>query len=414
MSRSNYISRLPSEMVLHIFEDALPGLLLREGRVHFQAIRSVCSQWRLLSLSSPVLWSSLALHQNEVVSFASATVAAQRWLSRAGPSIPLELQLADLSCRGISKEDTTALVDLIIQHQSQWKLLSLAGIGRCLWEVFRKTPSTGWTNLRMLDVWTHDLFDDGQKVGLRVLQDSPSIQCTSMEELHLCIMPETELAPRDFAFISAYAHLRTLFLYMEDAFVSHSEPLTVTISLPSLEILSITSPDVSLLHHLDTPSLSNLELRPRCHDPEDHNDTLQNFITRCAKLHSVSICGIAECVIWMLPILSARPTIASVTIEPWSNLSSVGQLLDDTTWSNTWCPNLRKLTYVVVSTASTGEDEHQIQLWMSLAAFLRRRKDLGRARLDSLIIKYKYPEANFPYETFESLDVGQLSVMLPW
>ncbi|KAH6886692.1 hypothetical protein BKA70DRAFT_1334831 [Coprinopsis sp. MPI-PUGE-AT-0042] len=49
---SDHISVFPPEILLHIFKPALPGPLLREGRLHFQVIRSVCSEWRLLSFSS--------------------------------------------------------------------------------------------------------------------------------------------------------------------------------------------------------------------------------------------------------------------------------------------------------------------------------------------------------------------------
>ncbi|KAH6886710.1 hypothetical protein BKA70DRAFT_1334884 [Coprinopsis sp. MPI-PUGE-AT-0042] len=118
---------------ISVFKHALPGPLLREGRLHFQAIRSVCSEWRLLSFSSPALWSSLAVQHIGGDLFPYIGNAVKKWLSRAGPSLPLEIRL-----------DSQALCELVIHYQPRWKSLFFCGTGRCLWDVFQKAPSSNW------------------------------------------------------------------------------------------------------------------------------------------------------------------------------------------------------------------------------------------------------------------------------
>ncbi|KAH6886709.1 hypothetical protein BKA70DRAFT_1444206 [Coprinopsis sp. MPI-PUGE-AT-0042] len=236
MSLCDHTSCLPAEILLEIFKRALPGPLRQEGRFHFQSIRSVCSEWRLISFSSPILWSSLALFDYEIEPSVSAATAAGRWLSHSGPSIPLELHLVYISYKGTPNEDYATFSNLIIRYQSRWKALLICGAGRCLWDSFNNAPSTGWTNLQKLSVWTRSLVDGSRKAGLQVLQACTSIQSTLLQHLQLFVFSEPVVRPADIGFISTMPISGRVILTMHQARVEASESSTTMITLQSLEL----------------------------------------------------------------------------------------------------------------------------------------------------------------------------------
>ncbi|KAH6886661.1 hypothetical protein BKA70DRAFT_1236344 [Coprinopsis sp. MPI-PUGE-AT-0042] len=414
MSLCDHTSCLPAEILLEIFKRALPGPLRQEGRFHFQSIRSVCSEWRLISFSSPILWSSLALFDHEIEPSVSAATAAERWLSRSGLSIPLELHLVYISYKGTPNEDYATFSNLIIRYQSRWKALLICGAGRCLWDSFNNAPSTGWTNLQKLSIWTRSLVDGSRKAGLQVLQACTSIQSTLLQHLQLFVFSEPVVRPADIGFISTYAHLRTLHLTMHQARVKASESSTTMITLQCLELLHMTCSELVLLNHLNTPALSKLTLRLVYSNPKAQDTIVRSFLDRNTKVHSVSLCGSWKTTAWMLPTLSDRPNLSKVTIEPLQNVLYVDGLLPDASWWNTWCPNLRELKLVVVSKGSIGEDEGQMKILTWFAAVLKRRIDWGHKRLVRLVFKCDSSMTSFPYELFGDLDIGEICVIVPW
>ncbi|KAH6887303.1 hypothetical protein BKA70DRAFT_72488 [Coprinopsis sp. MPI-PUGE-AT-0042] len=412
---SDHISVLPPEILLQVFNHALPGPLLREGRLHFQAIRSVCSEWRLLSFSSPALWSSLAVQHIGGDLFPYIGNAVKKWLSRAGPSLPLEIRLVDTSLGGMSEKDSKALCELVIHYQPRWKSLFFCGTGRCLWDVFQKAPSSNWINLRELAVWTYRLRDDLGRGGVEVLSRIPSIQLVPVQVLHLTVVTGNIIVATGILnVISTYTYLKTLSLTTPQAHVQPSDS-SATMVLPFLELLSIAGQDFTILHHLNTPVLAELKVH-LLHDVGSQalDTDLHGFLTRSTNLYSISLRGNGKHMAIMAPTLCARPTITSVTLQPWPD--GLGDHIPprNMSWWDSWCPNLRELTVVVQSANSILENEKEMKLLTSLVSFLHGRKTIGRRRLTRLVFKNSYGATDFPYEIFGTLDVGKLDVMVRW
>ncbi|KAH6886658.1 hypothetical protein BKA70DRAFT_1334748 [Coprinopsis sp. MPI-PUGE-AT-0042] len=403
MSRNNHISCLPPELLVYIFKKALPVPLLKEGRLHFQAIRSVCSHWRLLSFSSPALWSSLSLTCSGGNLYPSPADSAEKWLAHAGPSIPLDLHLVNASRgtdSGLCKNDCEALESLIARHRPRWRSLCIIGAEPAFWNIFQQAPPSDWANLRKITTSTLHLRNGAGVKGIETIRRMSSIQSTPLQHLHLHIDAANSTAT-DFNFISAYTHLRRLSITKH----SPSKIPRVTNTLPQLEVLCIVTRDLNLLSDLHTPALCELEIQLLYGGRGNQDGILRDFLTRCPNLLSVGLRGNREPMIWMAPTLSARPTITSVVIEPWPSIP-----LDD----ETWCPNLRDLTVVVHPKISILEDEDELGLMRSIASLLQRRNQRGRTGLDRLVFKCLYRAKNLPCEIFETLDIGKVDIMVPW
>ncbi|KAH6886653.1 hypothetical protein BKA70DRAFT_1444150 [Coprinopsis sp. MPI-PUGE-AT-0042] len=216
----------------------------------------------------------------------------------------------------------------------------------------------------------------------------------------------------DIHFLSSYTHLKTLVLYIQKDALQAAESPGVVTSLPHLEDLHFAG-DLTLLQYLDTPSIYKLAVSLEANRAAQDN-ILRNFLARCTRLHSISLLVHHIHTAWMLPALSGRPNIRTVTIGSWPEIP-YGDALpgENTAWWDSWCPNLEELTFVVASDASIPEDELQMDHLTSLASFLRRRSESGRRKLDRLVFRNGPGACNFPYEMFETLDIGKVTVMVP-
>ncbi|KAH6886689.1 hypothetical protein BKA70DRAFT_1334828 [Coprinopsis sp. MPI-PUGE-AT-0042] len=384
----DYTSNLPPEVLVHIFGLLSRGPLGKKGRLHFQAIRSVCSTWRLICFSSPFLCSSLAVNYNNNHSLSYGKVV-EGWFSRAGPSMPLELLLLVTSSRGMSKEDSVALSDLL-------------------------APSSDWKNLRKLSVWTYRLYDNGRGVGIEVLRRATCIQSTPLQDLRLTIDEASTTPADDLKFIAGYTHLRKLVLRVPRSDIQADSNSPISISLPRLGFLSITGPNITILCHFDTPSLTDLEVHLRYLDQDNQEIILRHFLAQCPLVRSVILRSNNQQAEWMLSTLCAQPSITSVTIQPWPSARDGHEISHDAPWLNSWCPNLRELTVVIQSAKLISEDENEMTLLASVVSFLERRKELGQGRLDRLVFKCLECATEFPYDMFTTLGVGRVDVMGPW
>ncbi|KAH6887287.1 hypothetical protein BKA70DRAFT_1332768 [Coprinopsis sp. MPI-PUGE-AT-0042] len=410
MPRNDYISCLPPEILVHIFKHALPGPLFRDGRLHFQSIRSVCSDWRRSSFSSPILWSSVVVSHFQ----AGDILSAERWFARAGPSIPLELQVLGTSLSGMEIKHA-ALTSFVTRHQSRWKYLSIIGAGPILWDIFNQAQSSDWVNLRKLHVPTFELYDRLGGSGIGTLQRLTAIQSTPLQELRLYIVSPHTIAAPDIHFISTYIHLRTLLLNVPEGCMRASNS-SALITLSCLEHLSITTPDLIILCHLDTPALSELTLHLMKSGREPQVDSLRDFLAQCRMLHSVNFCDMSDGkdMDWMLPTLSTNSRVTAVTVSPWPKPSHADETSQNTPWWDTWCPNLRSLTVGLRSRGSILKDEYEMKVLNSVKSVLRRRDDVGMTVLDSLVFRNSHGATDFPYNMFETLGVGKFDVMVPW
>jgi F-box-like len=151
----NVDNAIPTEILTEIFVQALPPRLDEDGRLAFQSIRSVCSTWRNLAFSSPIFWSSISVdHRISDSKPNSESISRlERWFSRSGSAMPLELEFLD---PGERLQDTEPLRSLILHHQQRWKCLSLCMEPECFWDVVTGPPTSNWLNLHTLTIWLYD------------------------------------------------------------------------------------------------------------------------------------------------------------------------------------------------------------------------------------------------------------------
>ncbi|KAH6887293.1 hypothetical protein BKA70DRAFT_1332780, partial [Coprinopsis sp. MPI-PUGE-AT-0042] len=138
----------PPEILSEIFQQSLPIRLDRDGRLAFQAIRSVCSRWRSISLSSPALWSSISviIEYGDPICYPPLIEA---WFSRSGSSIALELEYLDHTMSSASSRDKASMQALIRHYRHRWRYLSLCIDTDCFWDCILSPPalSTDWIHL---------------------------------------------------------------------------------------------------------------------------------------------------------------------------------------------------------------------------------------------------------------------------
>ncbi|KAH6886646.1 hypothetical protein BKA70DRAFT_97581 [Coprinopsis sp. MPI-PUGE-AT-0042] len=421
---------LPPEIVLEIFQQSLPTRLDKDGRLAFQCIRSVCSRWRSISLASPVLWSSIAVvHDSGPLSHDDGGIPAllEGWFSRAGSSIPLELDYMDAP--SLESERNAPMTALIQRHQSRWKYLSLCLSPKCFWDIILSPPSPDWSNLRFLTLWIFDFKD------LTPAQCSQRLDAvgnfTSLKRLFLndddrykherpygpITLPELHIQLDDIfdshhmLLISAYTCLTRLVL---EGCVDYKSRLSPTdhLSLPSLLILSYSRHDPCFLQYLTTPSLTTLDIHldPDFDDSQDGPQILSAFLTRCTN--TLQMIGLnsgfnTSAIAAILPLLSVRPSVVRLTLDAWPSDLETGASPEHA--EKDWCPNLQELAVSFQS----GE-RVELERMATLAAFLQRREDSGYTELEMLTIRKGAGAAQFPYDLFENVRLGKLRVMIPW
>ncbi|KAH6886650.1 hypothetical protein BKA70DRAFT_1334735 [Coprinopsis sp. MPI-PUGE-AT-0042] len=427
---------LPTEILLEIFRQSLPRRLDTKGRLGFQAIRSVCSRWRSISFSSPELWSSLSVTCEGKKPDGVQLPRLEQWLSRSGLSTPLELhfQYEDFTLEMMLPEDEISMRNLIRHYQPRWRYLSLCIEPRCFWDSILSPPSTDWINLQTLTLWVFDfnhLSSERYPRGLDQLtsitslrrlfieDDSPYTHQThygpvDLAELHITL---DEVSRSDHVrLISSYAQLTKLTLV---ATLYHELDLAPDehINLPFLSSFSYTTDDLSLLHHLTTPALVNLELSFLTSLPTAE-EALTPFLARCTSaLQTISLTE-ASFLAKALPTFSVRPSLTEISLDAWPLDATDNILAEPDHAVDAWLPNLRQLTVSMGPKRSTGSSEAtkdlELEQMSDLAKFLLQREDRCQMGLERLIVHKRSRAIKFPYELFERIDLGELRVMVPW
>jgi F-box-like len=426
---------LPNEILLKIFQQSLPFPLNEAGRRSFQYIRSVCPRWRLISFSSPVLWSSISAWQGFDVRFFPRL---NKWFSRAGLAIPLELE-----CLGLYSKDQEPMEALIGRFQSRWKYLNLCPYARCLWNCVLSLPSTNWINLQTLEIrtyFTDNLSQDIISARLDALSSILSLQRLVLQDyIDSSIAPKRTYGPTTLRelqlnfhgdiftdihvhLISGYTNLTALVLH--EATSSRLQEPPGDLTLPFLLHLSYTGSDLTWLKYFTTPVLASLDIDLKPDDEEreledaelltpydgfDVGDILGLFVGQCfATLHILKLnTNSDEWAIWgMKPYLCLNPNLSDLTLDTWE--LTTGSMLES--GNSPWCPGLRCLT---ILQPPSGLRMKQMEL---VAACLRRRAELGAADLESLTIQRREERdpQPFPYHLFEDLPVRRFSVTVPW
>ncbi|KAH6887284.1 hypothetical protein BKA70DRAFT_1332765 [Coprinopsis sp. MPI-PUGE-AT-0042] len=331
-------SAIPAEILLEIFQQLLPHRLDEEGRLAFQVLRSVCSWWRSVAFSSPILWSSISLEAsaqpNELSSQDCCFPVLEAWFARSGPTIPLELEYADNAAFSMHPANRASIKALIRRYQPQWKFLSLCVSPICFWDIVFEPPAYNWDNLNTVGLWLYDFIAVGaERVsrGFDALYKMPSLRCLvvedhdvfkytrhfgpiNLEELHFTI---DSFAIDQANIICGYQRLTKLTIITP---LQHALRLSRDdhFALPSLLSFTYISCDFALLRHFTTPALANLEIEMSCGTSVHGDELLSGFLTRCTSaLRSIAISIDAEeaFVAQVLPLLSIQPSLEHLTLD---------------------------------------------------------------------------------------------------
>jgi hypothetical protein len=406
-----------------------------DGRLAFQAIRSVCPEWRAVSLSSPILWSSLSVscQLSDHDQHAADIGRMNGWFSRSGPVCPLELEFVEES---ISKEHRRlgdAFEAFIQRYQHRWRFLSLRLDPSSWWDVLFRPPSLNWSSLQTVKLWAYHLTKAGDEETRNVfleLQKMPALRCIIVEDdTDLTFQERYSLAVRqDIYFfveelhlildnfhishgriISSYQNLTTLI-------VAHLQPVSLRtedhFDWPTVSSFTLGADHLTLLNHLTIPNLVKLaiQLTPIFKESDRDSRILSGFLARSDTyaLRSVTIdCNWDEKFLAKaLPTLANIPKLEHLDLSKWP--SDWAMAFARETSKEDWFPSLKRMTI------SMGFHDLEVQRMKELAVFLRRRGDFGLAELKALTVHRRRRAAEFPYELFKDVGVAKISVMVPW
>jgi F-box-like len=420
---------IPAEILSEIFQKSLPRQLDRNGRIAFQTIRSVCPRWRTVSLSSPILWSSVctSCRLSDQGQDAPDIKCMDEWFSRAGPVLLLELDFTDLSNSGRYSKVTEALEAFIRRYQHRWRFLSLCLNPNCLWDVLFRPPSLNWSNLHTFKLWAYDFMHvDNKRArhGLLELQKMPALRCIIVEDISEytfqerygpATVEELRLLLDDFGIkqgrlISSYQNLTTLELILPDESLL---PPDDHYHWPTITSFTFNAYSVDLLDHLTLPHLVRLELQlyPIPREGDDRSTILLSFLARSGtkSLKSIRMDSHSDegFVSQVLPTLATILHLTDIDLDLWPSDQEIYSREEHS--KEEWFPNLRNMT---ISTAS--EDLVEVECMQSLVVFLRHREDAGLAELKMLTIRRREGAAGFLYEVFNRVNIGKIFVMVPW
>ncbi|KAH6910908.1 hypothetical protein BKA70DRAFT_48478 [Coprinopsis sp. MPI-PUGE-AT-0042] len=411
-----------------------PPQLDQKGRQTFQKIRSVCPRWRSICLSSPVLWASISVtcekggkgNKLEYIRLLDG------WLLRAGPSIPLGLQYTDPAASSMQDEDKAAIKALIWRYQPRWRSLSLFIESECFWSALFNPPPSNWISLRTLSLWTYDFLCVGAEKaskGYDALAKMSMLRCLSVEhhgvhgntrQFGPSDLPELRITVDFFSIdqarlITSFHRLTTLVLVAASGHISILS-LNEHLVLPSLLSFSYHAGDVSLLCHFITPALVYLAIKLYPEPELDYHsdgEILSGFLSRCTNaLQSITLDTSSEelFVAKILPAIAIRQNLKHLALDIWpSKVAFLENLHDD------WFPNLRNLAISIeVSEHGARSEALELERMQGLAMFLLRWTERGREALELLTIHKRSEVISFPYDLFEGIALGRLSVMVPW
>jgi F-box-like len=426
-----HAGNIPRDVLLEIFHQSLPRPLDAQGRLAFQTLRSVCSSWRSISLSTPALWSSVTVTRRHNWHGKNISLL-EAWFLRAGPSIPLELEYNDPSGLIMRDKVKAAMKALLWRYKSRWMVLSLSIDSECFWEALFDVPPSDWTQLHTLTLWTCDIqrVDQQARVeGLERLKKITTIRRilvrdhdgypyrgqfgpSELGELHITLQGLWDTQTR---LISTYTHLTKLALSSPHGFrcrssLSRHEHVT----LPSLFSFSFDAYNLSFLHHFTMPALVSLDVRltPGAADQKDAS-FLSAFLSRCTDaLESINLDTQSQetFVAEILPQLGSRRNLAQLSFDIWPSKRVIAQDLEEA-----WFPHLRVLSVTIGSSDRTPRPVFfELERMKELGEWLSRWKKAGRAPLERLTVHKRSEDIHFPYEQFEDAPLAHLCVMVPW
>ncbi|KAJ7708512.1 hypothetical protein B0H16DRAFT_1632615 [Mycena metata] len=103
-------SRLPPELLSEIFLQFTPARLPPKADDPHLVLPLVCRAWRSLVSESPELWANISIGFEEGAAVQRAIRIAEQWISRAGPTHPLEITAACVGAYAHTVHDNPELV----------------------------------------------------------------------------------------------------------------------------------------------------------------------------------------------------------------------------------------------------------------------------------------------------------------
>ncbi|KAF7363953.1 hypothetical protein MSAN_01053600 [Mycena sanguinolenta] len=351
---------VPTEIFAEIFVLCLPTsrFVVPSLTAAPLAVSGVCRRWRDAALSAPLLWKSLFLDGNKLVTPESGYIDfCRQWLFRAGPS-PLSLSLVAPSA---SQDFISPLIDLVRELSQQWQdvELKLGDLRQIL-----TFPPREYPLLEKISIVS-------PTVGLLIsFLNAPKLREASISPYTAHIhLPRHQLT----AFGSQNMGVRPFWGFVRDApnlvecslTIGEWEPSALrrgVLSLPKLQSLTLGStartpiylPNVlhmRLLDYLETPALKSLSLS--CPDPAlqawgSNQDILPllPFVARSSfQLHILSLSFFRTTTPTLVQCLRAMPSLVHLKLKLIVDISTF--LIQLSLRSNQLLPQLESLHLVV-------------------------------------------------------------------
>jgi hypothetical protein len=341
----------------------------------------------------------------------------ETWFSRAGPTIPLQLRYTN----HIIAFNQASLKSLLQRYQSRWSELDLAIHPMRFVEIIADLPSSNWTNLTNICLWDHELlFPEKctkclkEVTSLRRLTLQPPIAYEHIESFGPVSLVEIRFVTNGYLrlghaqLISSYLNLRKL----EISSLLHKELLITPglhLTLPLLATFILNAGRMSILDHLTTPALVDMEIYaawPSSSRDDEH--CISTFLSRCPdSLKSFKIHGQTRgaSIARILPSLSDRPFLTHLAVNAFP-LPMDDSFFDE----NEWLPSLRDLS-ISLERNSGRQPVEELEY---LAMFLKRRVEFHALPMLETLTIHKRSSDEFPYHLFGDVPLGRLRVMIPF
>ncbi|KAK7038174.1 hypothetical protein R3P38DRAFT_539183 [Favolaschia claudopus] len=340
---SRRVLALPLEVLAEIFEHCLPAVefVSPDPATAPLVLCDVCHHWRVVALTTPMLWSSLSIDMEflDETHWDAYVYLYQTWLSRAQQA-PLTLSIQNLALLRHSQY-LHPVLQAIARMSAQWRTIEFDPTEDDTQLLFLNEEATS-PHFPLLEKVSYiNTESDWQSTLASRLSNAPRLRelCTNSFPLTL---------PEDFpwaqinTFETRHATLSSCFYVLDRAvnlvqgtfriWIDDVDAVPTSVAtLDHLEALSIdASPHddepffiptqatpLSVLRHLKTPALKHLILR---HDPfEPHPADISPFFSwqsrSAAQLQSLELCRVPASGDTLISCLKVVPSLTQLRLR---------------------------------------------------------------------------------------------------